>query len=247
MGAHPLPRRRGAKQKAQAKGSAPLVVRLDELDAKILALLQQDARLSFREIAERIGSTTPTVSARIKALEDIGLLQGYRAQLDHTILGGTSYVLTLTLQPQATRAAFLRVQTMPGVHSAHLLPGGRIVAHIHLRPPAFGLAELDAAVAELAGLITYDASQVIEGHEHPPIVDLPENVDVACHQCKGPIHGEPVKGKMGDRTHVFCCRQCLGTFRARFEELQHAAASPQAKLRAKGEAPAPPHRSHHHQ
>lgn len=214
-------------------------MRLDELDVKILALLQEDARLSFREIAQQIGSTTPTVSARIKALEDIGLLQGYRAQLDHAALGGASYILTLTMQPQAARAAFLRVQDLPGAHSVHLLPGGRIVAHIHLRPPAFGLAELDTAVAELPGLVTYDASQVIEGNQHAPIAHLPENVDVPCHQCKGPIHGEPVKSKLGERNHVFCCRQCLGTFRARFDELQDAVAGQQPKSNPRGRDAAP--------
>lgn len=219
-------------------------MRLDELDAKILALLQDDARLSFREIAERIGSTTPTVSARIKALEDIGLLQGYRAHLDHAVLGGTSYILAMTIQPQAARTAFLRVQSMPGVYSAHLLTGGRIVAHIHLRPPAFSLTHLDSAVAELPGLVNYDASEVIEGHEHPPIADLPENVEVPCHQCKGPIHGEPVKGKLGDRTHVFCCRQCLGTFRERFEEMQDGAARSAPK--PSKPRPAAGRAEHHH-
>ncbi|HET6403674.1 MAG TPA: AsnC family transcriptional regulator [Candidatus Thermoplasmatota archaeon] len=205
-------------------------MRLDELDLRIVALLQEDARLSFREIAERTGSTTPTVSARVKALEDIGLLRGYRAQLDHSVLGGTSYVVTLTLQPQAARAALEAVKAMPGVHSVHLLSGGRVVAHVHLRPPALTLARLDQTVAQLPGLITYDASEVIEGHEHASAESLPETVEVPCHQCKGPIHGDPVKGKFGERTHVFCCRQCLGSFRERFEAAQEAAAASGPKL-----------------
>lgn len=198
-------------------------MRLDHLDVRILGLLQEDARLSFREIAQRLGSTTPTVSARVKALEDVGLVKGYRAQLDPSVLGGSGYVLTLATQPSAARDALAAVQEMPGVHSAHLLPGGRIVAHVHLRPPAYALPHLHQAVARLPGLLTYDAAEVIEGRERLHVEDLPENVEVPCHQCKGPIHGDPVKGRFAERTHVFCCRQCLGAFRERFEALQAAA------------------------
>lgn len=192
-------------------------MRLDQLDVRIVGLLQEDARLSFREIAERVGSTTPTVSARVRALEDIGLLQGYRAQLDHSVLGGSSYIVSLQVHPAHAVQALASAKAIPGLYSAHLLAGGRIVAHVHVRPPMFALAHLHQAIAGIEGLVTYDASEVIEGHEHPPIEELPENVEVPCHQCQGPIHGDAVKARFGERTHVFCCRQCLGSFRERYE------------------------------
>lgn len=201
-------------------------MRLDPLDLRILELLQADARLSFREIAERLASTTPTVSARVKALEDLGLLRGYHAQIDQAVLGGSGYVLTLAVEPQAARAALAAMQALPGLQGAHLLAGGRIVATIHLRPPAFALAHLHEALLAVPGLRTYDASEVLDGHQGVPAVALPENVDVPCHQCQGPIHGDPVKGKFAERTHVFCCRQCLADFRQRFEALQAAAKTP---------------------
>lgn len=224
-------------------------MKLGQLDLQIVRLLQEDARLSFREIAERLGSTTPTVSARVKALEDIGLLRGYRAEVDHAVLGGASYVLSLTVHPKEATRAHEAVAKLPGAYNAYLLPGGRIVAHVHLRPAGGGggglsLAQLHQHVAEVPGLQTYDASEVILSHERPPVEDLPENVEVPCHQCKGPIHGDPVKGKFGERTHVFCCRHCLGTFRERYEDLQKGAASPGASPK-----PAPrsgrPHAHHH--
>lgn len=213
-------------------------VRLDPLDADIVRLLQQDARLSYREIAERLGSTTPTVSARVKALEDIGLLRRYRAELDPAVLGGTSYILTLTFHPQTARAALDAVAKLPGARAADLLPGGRIVARVHLRPPATTLAALHAAVAELAGLQTYDAAEVIHAHDALPIDDLPERVDVACHQCGGPIHGDPIRGRFGERAHVFCCRHCHGAFRERYERAaEGAAADTRSDARTRGPQP----------
>lgn len=207
-------------RKAQVPSDFTRRVRLDELDVRIVGLLQEDARLSYREIAERLGSTTPTVSARVKALEDVGLLRGYRAQLDHAVLGGSSYIVTLAVQPAMAHEALAAMKRIGGVYSVHLLAGGRIVSHVHLRPPTTTLAHLHHALTQIPGLVTYDAGEVLEGHEHPPVEALPENVEVPCHQCHGPIHGDPVKGRFGERTHVFCCRQCLATFRDRFESLQ---------------------------
>lgn len=54
---------------------------LDATDQAILALLREDARLSFREISRRIGVSTPTVAAKVRRLEALGVIQGYRAVL----------------------------------------------------------------------------------------------------------------------------------------------------------------------
>jgi Lrp/AsnC family leucine-responsive transcriptional regulator len=220
-------------------------MRIDALDASIVGLLQEDARLSFREIAEKLGSTTPTVSARIKVLEDIGLLQGYHARLDPTVLGGAMYIVTVNVHPQSAREALAKLQAMPGITRCHLLAGGRLVAQAHLRPPSLGLPHLHEALATLPGLATYDASEVLAGQEQRPREALPENVEVPCHQCQGPIHAEPVKGRFGERAHVFCCRQCLVTFRERFEKLATGGKAPTPKPEV-GHAPAPRTAHDHH-
>ncbi len=62
-------------------------MKLDELDRKILMVLQSDGRLSFRKIAERIGTTTATVSERVKRLERSGVIRNYTVILDPTLLG----------------------------------------------------------------------------------------------------------------------------------------------------------------
>src|SRR2546428_13636270 len=49
---------------------------LDDVDARILGILVEDGRRSFREIAGRAGITTPTVQTRIKRMMDEGLILG---------------------------------------------------------------------------------------------------------------------------------------------------------------------------
>lgn len=55
---------------------------LDELDKRILELLSDDSRLSYREIAKTLGVSHANVSSRIKKLEDNKVIRGYTAILD---------------------------------------------------------------------------------------------------------------------------------------------------------------------
>ncbi len=56
---------------------------MDNLDQKILSLLAQNARTPVNEIAKQISLTSPAVSARIKKLEQDGIIAGYTLRLQH--------------------------------------------------------------------------------------------------------------------------------------------------------------------
>lgn len=55
---------------------------LDEVDWKILAELQSDARLSFNELSRRIHLSAPAVAERVRRLEESGVIAGYAARVD---------------------------------------------------------------------------------------------------------------------------------------------------------------------
>ena len=60
---------------------------IDEIDWKILVLLQENARTSFAELGRRIGLTTPAIIERIRKLEDAKIIVGYRAEIDTAKIG----------------------------------------------------------------------------------------------------------------------------------------------------------------
>lgn len=62
---------------------------LDSLDKKIIDLMQNDCRKSFREIAKTVGSTTVTVINRVRKLEEAGVIKGYIANMNYEKLGFT--------------------------------------------------------------------------------------------------------------------------------------------------------------
>lgn len=60
---------------------------LDSLDWKILRELQADARLSYNEVARRVGLSSPTVVERVRRMEDAGVITGYHARIDPARVG----------------------------------------------------------------------------------------------------------------------------------------------------------------
>src|SRR5215207_8057531 len=72
---------------ADGKAGAVLRVRLDDVDWKILRELQEDARITNVELASRVGLSPPPCLRRVRALEEAGVIVGYRTLLDSHALG----------------------------------------------------------------------------------------------------------------------------------------------------------------
>jgi len=81
--------------------------RLDATDFQILRMLQEDARMSYRKIAEALGIAVGTAYNRIKRLEDEGILRAYTVMVDPTKLG---YGLTAVILIQAEGQHLVEVE-----------------------------------------------------------------------------------------------------------------------------------------
>jgi DNA-binding Lrp family transcriptional regulator len=68
-------------------------MKLDRYDQQILQVLQQDGRINNQDLADRIGLSPSPCLRRVRALEESGLIMGYRAQLDAKKLGLTLMAL----------------------------------------------------------------------------------------------------------------------------------------------------------
>jgi DNA-binding Lrp family transcriptional regulator len=71
---------------------------MDEMDRKILAELQRDGRLSLTELGERVGISLSPAHRRVRALEESGVIIGYRAVVEPSAVGlGFAAVIFVTL------------------------------------------------------------------------------------------------------------------------------------------------------
>ena len=64
-----------------------LAVDIDDTDRRLLRLLQNDARMSITELAERVNLSATPCARRLKRLEDSGVITGYHTQTDAQKLG----------------------------------------------------------------------------------------------------------------------------------------------------------------
>ncbi|KQT32696.1 ArsR family transcriptional regulator [Sphingomonas sp. Leaf412] len=100
---------------------------LDRIDREILALLQQDGRMTNVELAERVGLTAPPCLRRVRALEQAGVIRGYHAECDAAKLGFPITVFAMvSLKSQAEHdlSAFEEhVGSIPEVRECFMLNG----------------------------------------------------------------------------------------------------------------------------
>ena len=100
---------------------------LSKVDRHILALLQQDGRLSVAEIGRRVGLTPSPCADRIKRLESMGVIKGYQAKLSPEALdAGLVVFVQVRLQRTAGDAfeAFTEaIELIPEVEGCHLVSG----------------------------------------------------------------------------------------------------------------------------
>ncbi len=120
---------------------------LDQFDRAVLAALVADARISIADLAPRVGLSSTACARRLKALEEHGVITGYRAALDHRRLGFAATVLIqISLDSQreeafeaferavANCASVVRCYLMSGSDDYHLVVLCRDIAdfeHIH--------------------------------------------------------------------------------------------------------------------
>ena len=64
-----------------------LDTKVDDLNWRILKMLQKNARETFANIGRQVGLTPPAVAERIKKMEDLGILIGYKAIVSHIQVG----------------------------------------------------------------------------------------------------------------------------------------------------------------
>ena len=99
--------------------------RIDEIDAKILELLQENGRMKRNAIAEVVGLSVPSVSERMRKLEERGVIRGYHAVVDAKRLHhDITAFIRVTVDGSAHYSAFVdEVGALAEVLEVHSITG----------------------------------------------------------------------------------------------------------------------------
>jgi Lrp/AsnC family leucine-responsive transcriptional regulator len=137
---------------------------LDERDIKILKLLQKNCRMTAKEIAKKIGSPITTVYAKIKRMEELGVIKQYKAILDSKKLdkGAAAFILTSFVyrpggrgKPLSQRDVAKQIAAFPEVQEVHIITGGWDI-----------LIKVKADHVDTLGKFVMDKLRIVEGIEN---------------------------------------------------------------------------------
>lgn len=155
-------------------------MRLDAFDIKILVALQRDGRMTKLKLAEKIGLSPSPCWARLKRLEQAGIIRGYRAVVDIDHLLHTATVLVSVSLASHCESDFERfetaAQTIPEIVECYATGGGvdymlRVVV-IDIDHYQRLIDELLAAGIGIERYFTYIVTKVVKRYPGYPIQHL---------------------------------------------------------------------------
>ncbi len=148
----------------------------DEIDIKILDLLQENARIKRNEIGEKIGLSIPSVTDRLNKLEDNGIIEKYLTKLNHKALGKdiTAFIF-ISSESSAHYADFINhVIHTPEILECHSVTGdGSHVLKIRTANTT-SLEKLLAKIQSWKGVRSTRTSIVLTSHKESLKFDLPK-------------------------------------------------------------------------
>ncbi len=148
----------------------PARMTLDSFDEAILRILAAEGRIPATDLARRIGLSKSPTQARLKRLEDSGVIAGYRAMLD-PIAMGLAHVAFVEVRLSDTREAALQafnraVRAIPEVEQCHMI-ASRFDYLLKVRTADIVeyrrvLAERISALPHVAATSTYVAMEAVK-------------------------------------------------------------------------------------
>ena len=143
---------------------------LDGFDRKILDVIAVEGRITVTDLAKRIGLSKSPTQARLRRLEETGVVRGYRALFDPILLG-RDHVAFVEVKLSDTRESALArfnkaVTQIPEIEQCHLIAGSFDYL-LKVRTAGMGsyrlvLAERLSTLPHVANTSTYVAMQAVK-------------------------------------------------------------------------------------
>jgi Lrp/AsnC family leucine-responsive transcriptional regulator len=129
---------------------------LDARDRAIVTALQEDGRATYADVARRVGLSASSVHDRVRKLEELGVIRGYRAEIDAEAVGlfVTAIVAVMPLDPKQPDDLPDRVVEFPEVEDCLSVAGeANYILKVRTRTTS-DLEDLLRRIREKAGVQT---------------------------------------------------------------------------------------------
>ena len=136
---------------------------LDELDQKIVRLLIENARISYSDIGQQIGISRVAVKARIRSLEQRGIIEEYTTIINpQKISGAVSCYFDIETRPEALEEVSEQLCANEAVTQIYRMTGN---CRLHVHAVAAGQEEMERLIREemdrLPGVIRLESHVIL--------------------------------------------------------------------------------------
>lgn len=196
--------------------------KLDRVDVSIAELLQEDGRMMYKDIADRVGVSLPTVKARITRMTELGVIKKFTAVLDGERLAGfVRSFITARVGAGASSSVDLELSKLREVRSAHHIAGDKqLLLDVQSDDPR----HLDELFEKLSGLGLTDFSVFVVTRtvkeEYGAKVKLDAAVEFRCRFCDCVIYGKPVVRLIHGGKYYFSGEECARAFEEQLNSRQ---------------------------
>ena len=195
---------------------------LDETDLEILQLLMSNARRPYSDIADAVGLSAPAVSDRVARLQEMGIINRFTLDVDHSQLRkGIPVLLTLDIVSDGPGVASIKDVLLNEGAVEHVFTTAEADLVVYARVPDNNVASWlddtleDGAIADFGVTLLADAdwSPDLGGTEFA----------LTCAQCGNTVDTEGTATRIDEELYQFCCPSCESRFEEKYEQLQQGA------------------------
>ncbi len=190
---------------------------LDDLDAKIINLLQNDARMSFAKIAEETGVSLPTVKSRVEKLRSRGVIRGFTVKIDpEKLIGGLTFFVGLKVKVSLIDKVVEDILGIDDVTGLYMTSGpSDLILKVSTSDFSSYQEFLREKLGRIEGVESADTFVVIKTFkdDYGPRVRPGFGIKLICAYCGKEIKENPVKLVVENRELYFCCNSCLTLYK----------------------------------
>ncbi len=192
-------------------------IHLDRTDVQIIEMLQQDGRTLYKDLAQKVGVSLPTVRARTQRLVELGVIKKFTVIVDaDKILGKVRAVVLLQVSPTKVEEVMAKLGAFKEVREVYKTAGS---SPLVLKVEARDLDELGQLVSNKLGSIEGIAScssfmvTKTGKEEYGASVEADVMVQFKCSFCNAPILGKPYIEYIEGGRYYFNSEECAKAYK----------------------------------
>jgi Lrp/AsnC family leucine-responsive transcriptional regulator len=195
--------------------------RIDSVDAQIIELLQQDGRMMYKDIADKVGVSLPTVRARLRNLMKLGLIKKFTVVVDsEKIMGRVKAFVLADVDVENTDQFRENLEKVEEIRAAFFVAGSkRVLLDVdvedmeHLNTLMFRLSKGFG----FSGFSVYVSTKILK-EEYGSRVKPDTPLQFRCRFCDCIIYGKPLIRHYYGGKYYFSGEECASAFKERLDQ-----------------------------